>query len=212
MARKKEIPDRTDRIVASARKLFGYYGYEKTTLDQIAQDIGISKGSIYLDFAGKDDILMAVIQDFIASQVDRMQELYKDPAIPPLEALKHMLLDHVTTVFTEATRQAHSTEAMAITSMRVRSEFRAYFTQIELLIAGALMDAAKAGDIQPQAHYQTTAQRILLGMSAFFPPYFKLAEPDGGPLQQGHLLNEASAVLDIILNGLKVPVEKKKGS
>ena len=49
-----------DRILDIALDLFTAQGYEKTSLRQIAEQLGFSKAAIYYHFASKDDILMAL--------------------------------------------------------------------------------------------------------------------------------------------------------
>ncbi len=49
---------RREKILESATWLFGYYGFEKTTVDDIAERTGISKGSIYLEFPNKKQFLL----------------------------------------------------------------------------------------------------------------------------------------------------------
>ncbi|MDX1415106.1 MAG: TetR/AcrR family transcriptional regulator [Candidatus Promineifilaceae bacterium] len=53
--------DRKTRILDSASHLFVYYGYDKTTVSDIAREAGVSKGAIYLHFRSKDELLEALI-------------------------------------------------------------------------------------------------------------------------------------------------------
>lgn len=50
-----------ERILDAAEMLFAEYGYEGTTLRQIAQRVGIKEPSIYAHFAGKEAVYGAVI-------------------------------------------------------------------------------------------------------------------------------------------------------
>jgi AcrR family transcriptional regulator len=50
-----------DRIVAEALSLFADKGYEVTTLNDIAFNVGIKTGSLYSHYAGKDAIFRAVL-------------------------------------------------------------------------------------------------------------------------------------------------------
>jgi TetR/AcrR family acrAB operon transcriptional repressor len=43
-----EIPDRPSRILAVTARLMAHYGYDKTIVDDIAREAGMSKGAIYL--------------------------------------------------------------------------------------------------------------------------------------------------------------------
>lgn len=54
---KKNTRNTRSRIVAAAWKLFYEQGYEDTTVDEIVERSGTSKGSFYHYFAGKDALL-----------------------------------------------------------------------------------------------------------------------------------------------------------
>lgn len=49
-----------ERILDIALDLFSLQGYDKTSMREIAEKLGLSKASIYYHFPGKEDILMAL--------------------------------------------------------------------------------------------------------------------------------------------------------
>lgn len=52
---------REQRILDAAVDLFVHYGYDKTTIDDIARNAGVSKGAIYLHFKSKDALFEALL-------------------------------------------------------------------------------------------------------------------------------------------------------
>ena len=58
---KSENDEREQKILDAAVNLFLHYGYDKTTVSDIAREAGVSKGAIYLHFASKDALLEALI-------------------------------------------------------------------------------------------------------------------------------------------------------
>ncbi len=52
---------REQRILDAAASLFVHYGYDKTTVDDIAREAGVSKGAIYLHFKSKDDLFEGLL-------------------------------------------------------------------------------------------------------------------------------------------------------
>ena len=58
----KADPDKTGTIVAAARKRFGHYGLAKTTMNEIASDVGMSKASLYYYFPDKEHLFLEVIR------------------------------------------------------------------------------------------------------------------------------------------------------
>lgn len=53
--------EREQRILDAAANLFAHYGYDKTTVSDIARDAGVSQGAIYLHFDNKDGILEGLL-------------------------------------------------------------------------------------------------------------------------------------------------------
>jgi AcrR family transcriptional regulator len=47
-------------ILDAALRVFGQYGYRRTSMDDIAHEAGIGKGTIYLSFASKDEVFQAL--------------------------------------------------------------------------------------------------------------------------------------------------------
>lgn len=52
---------REQRILHAAANLFVHYGYDKTTVSDIAREAGISKGVVYLHFKSKEELLESLI-------------------------------------------------------------------------------------------------------------------------------------------------------
>lgn len=56
------------RLVATAREMFLRDGYASTSLERVAEVAGYSKGAVYSNFDGKDDLCLAVL-DSIQAEV-----------------------------------------------------------------------------------------------------------------------------------------------
>lgn len=54
------------RILGQARRDFFQEGYSRFTMDGLAEELGVSKKTLYVHFAGKDEIVGAVIDDLAA--------------------------------------------------------------------------------------------------------------------------------------------------
>lgn len=77
---KSENEAREARILDAAASLFVHYGYDKTTVSDIARQAGISKGAIYLHFAGKDALLEALITRELSAYAEKWLALIEaDP-------------------------------------------------------------------------------------------------------------------------------------
>src|SRR2546426_10017116 len=53
--------ERGDRILDAAAELVLRWGYKKTTIDDIAKQAGVAKGTIYLHWKTREDLFLALI-------------------------------------------------------------------------------------------------------------------------------------------------------
>lgn len=73
---------RLNAILEAAQKRFGRYGLEKTTMREIASDLGISKASLYYYFPDKEHIFIKVVemeQEIFFQMVDDSIRQTDDP-------------------------------------------------------------------------------------------------------------------------------------
>ena len=52
-------------IMDKALELFAEQGFEATSVQQITERCGISKGAFYLSFKSKEELILALIDDFM---------------------------------------------------------------------------------------------------------------------------------------------------
>jgi AcrR family transcriptional regulator len=57
-----DAESRRAAILDAALRVFGQYGYRRTSMEDIARETGIGKGTIYLSFAGKEEVFQALSQ------------------------------------------------------------------------------------------------------------------------------------------------------
>ena len=73
--RRPTAPERTDdaseRILAAAERCIGRHGIRKTTMDDVASEVGLSRPSVYRYFAARDDLLLELISRHGRALLDR---------------------------------------------------------------------------------------------------------------------------------------------
>ena len=70
------------KILDAAQKRMVKFGYRKVTMDEIAQDLGMSKNTIYRQFVSKEEIaqsLLKRLQQEINTGLDAIKKTQKDP-------------------------------------------------------------------------------------------------------------------------------------
>ena len=71
MARNKYPEETVRKILDTAERLFIEMGYDRTSLQEIIDETGLSKGAIYHHFASKEDIFYAVCDRIGQRNADR---------------------------------------------------------------------------------------------------------------------------------------------
>jgi len=54
-------------------------GYAATSLDKVAERAGFSKGAVYSNFSGKEELCMAVLDSIHAEQIVRVSDVFNGP-------------------------------------------------------------------------------------------------------------------------------------
>ena len=75
MPRNKYPEQTVERILSVSAKLFMQKGYEKTTMQDILNELKLSKGAIYHHFKSKEEILAVVIEHLAQNELALMNEL-----------------------------------------------------------------------------------------------------------------------------------------
>lgn len=82
---KKKTRNTRGKIVSAAWKLFYQQGYDDTTIEEIVEESGTSRGSFYHYFEGKDALLSSLSYLFDDKYAELEKEM--DPSMDPIEKL-----------------------------------------------------------------------------------------------------------------------------
>ena len=93
--RTRRIHRRKLDILKVAARLFAERGYERTTLDMIADELGLSKPSLYYYVKSKEDILADIFQEIFQRILARVQADVS-PDLEPQVQLHHLIIAYVT--------------------------------------------------------------------------------------------------------------------
>ena len=75
--REREKQQRRIEILEAAEELFDQKGFESTTIEEVARRTELSKGTIYLYFKSKDELLLAVCVKGIAGFREELEDAAK---------------------------------------------------------------------------------------------------------------------------------------
>ncbi|WP_449600273.1 TetR/AcrR family transcriptional regulator [Paenibacillus sp. Marseille-Q9583] len=67
-----------DRVKLQAMKLFSLHGYEGTSMESIAGQVGIRKASLYSHFKGKEQLFLAIVDDLVEKNRKVLHQLAEE--------------------------------------------------------------------------------------------------------------------------------------
>ena len=208
MARPKLQINRKTDILDAAQVLFTQKGFEKTTIQEIADYIGIGKGSVYLDFKNKDEIYVGLIERYALSSFEEAKELVKTSDKSYIELFEIITMNHIAEVFDRSTSHVHTYVALMHTSYHIKQRLKPIIQNWFTLMSLVLEKAAKAGDIKEYRNYNELVELMNTSFLGFYPPYDMKYSPElRTDLSKQEirtlLLKDVSIIMKILLSGLK---------
>lgn len=90
---KEEALATRDRLLDAAELVFSEKGVSRTSLHDIAEAAGVSRGAIYWHFKNKADLFNAMMERITLPMEDSMQQIGQDIEQDPLDELQRAILD-----------------------------------------------------------------------------------------------------------------------
>lgn len=203
MARPKSIENRSELILQAADELFSRYGFERTSIEDIARHLGISKGAIYLDFKSKEDILFTIIERHAQRLHKLMDEKIAAAASPAIDILRDTVLESSLLVYDLITRDLHTPEALLHTSIAWKPRFEHYFVKKRARFLTLLQRAADEGDIAPHMANEATVLAFMMAISSIHPPYFDNYSEARDRMSRDLLEQRGKVLVGLLIDGLR---------
>ncbi len=74
-------------LVAAAAKVFSRRGFDKASLDEVAEEAGFTKGAVYSNFKGKEDLFLATIDAHFEERLASIKRVMQED--PGEEGIAH---------------------------------------------------------------------------------------------------------------------------
>lgn len=194
IARREDI---RDLILDAVDVLLGKYGYKKMTMDDVASQVGIGKGTIYLHFQGKDDLVLAHIDRIAERVVARLSEIAASSEAPE-RRLNKMLAARVLVRFDSV---AHYSQNLSDLLSSVRAALlarrEAHFDQEAAVLEDVLREGARTGALDCPDPQATT--RVLIQSTNSLLP-FNLSARELGRREEVEA--QVTRIADLLMKGL----------
>jgi AcrR family transcriptional regulator len=192
--------DRPREICAAALEVFSEKGFAAAKLDEIARRAGVSKGTLYLYFKDKEQLVRAVVRDTVSPNIDHLRHAIMATSLPFAQIVP-LFLTRLSSV--AATMPLGSVVKMVIgESGNFPQLARVWQEQVVSKALGILVEliekAQQKGEVRPgdpRFHAFTLMGPMLMGLM-----YREVLQPAGGaPIDIEALARQHS---DTVLKGL----------
>lgn len=139
-----------DPLLTAAFESFARYGYERTTMGDIAAAAGMSRPALYLRVRNKDELLRAVSAELLRASVARAEAAVAGSGLDLAARVGGVLLAKLDLILDLAARSEHAVELLAAHARVDADGSASYTATIESLAARPLaerMPARRAKEI-----------------------------------------------------------------
>jgi len=187
---KESILDATDRLLAR-------YGYRKMTIEDIAREVGIGKGSVYLHFQSKEEVVLSHIDRIVERLKERLWALARSEAAAGVR-LRLMLLARVLYRFDSVQHYTQSLDdLLAALRPNVLARRARYFDDEARIFAQVLGEGRDSGEFVFDDAL-STAYALLHATNSLLP--YSLSTSELG--ERDEVKERTTQIADLILHGL----------
>jgi AcrR family transcriptional regulator len=186
-----------DAILDATDRLLARYGYRKMTIEDLAREVGIGKGSVYLHFASKEEVVLSHVDRIVERLKDRLRAVAGSDADAAIR-LRLMLLARVLYRFDSVQHYTQSLDdLLAALRPRLLTRRARYFDEEAQIFAEVLSEGRDAGEFE-FGDALTTAYALLHATNSLLP--YSLSTSELGEREE--VKERTTQIADLILHGL----------
>ena len=154
--------ERKAQIINAAEDVFTQKGFNEARMDDIAEETGLSKGTLYLYFKSKDDLIIAILDRMFQREMKQMEGLDQadlsaaDAIWKMTEAVTNNILGFVRLV-----PIVYQFLALAFRNKYVQKALKKYINQYIDMITPIIEQGIKSGEFR-----KVNAREVAIAMSA----------------------------------------------
>src|SRR5215216_2368683 len=187
---KDAILDATDRLLAR-------FGYRKMTVEDIAAEAGIGKGTIYLHFNSKEEVVLSHIDRIVERLQERLKEITRSDATAA-DRLRLMLLTRVLFRFDSIQHYTQSlNDLLAVLRAGLLARRARYFEAEAQIFAQVLTAGRESGEFSFDDEH-ATAHALLQATNGLLP--YSLSTTELGARED--VEQRAADVANLMLRGV----------
>jgi len=186
--------DARQQVLDEASRLFLQYGFKKTTMDEIARRVGISKGALYLHFESKEAIFLE-ISNQVRTHLLGILASVATSDLAADEKIRQMHLDSLKFAWDYFHQAPHAPEVWGETTAMFASRNAEFYKQCQRLVAQVISEGQQAGMFRRDFESDRAAWLLAMASQGFSPPYLRISE-------RKELVQGALEAVNLMLDGL----------
>jgi len=167
--------DVRQQVLDAASRLFLHYGFKKTTMDEIASQVGISKGALYLHFKSKEQIFLEISNQVHTHLLGLLAGVVTSD-MPADEKIRQMFLDGLSFAWDYFHQAPHAPEVWGETTAMFTARNSEFYRQTQRLTAQVIADGQASGVFRRDLDADRTAWLLALACQGFAPPYLRVSD------------------------------------
>jgi len=194
IARRDDIHD---LILDGVDVLLARYGFKKMTMEDLARQVGIGKGTIYLHFRSKEELTLSHIDRIAERLLDRLEAL-AGSAAPPDDRVRKMLAERVLYRFDSVTHYSQSlNDLLSSVRKNLLARRQVHFEKEAAVLERVLRDGVRRGVLA--CPDPASAAHVLVWSTNSLLP-FSLTTRELGKRKE--MEERVSRIADVLLRGL----------
>jgi len=197
-ARQAAVDGKREAILAAALELFGRYGYRRTSIDDIARQAGIAKGTVYLYVENKEALFRTLSQSLLDGVLANARAAAAGGG--GVAARLAAILDAKFGFFHALLhRSPHASELMDSKSRLCADVFAEGDAAYLQVLTKAVTDAVRRGEVAPKRHGLTAedvARMLMAGAHG-------IAVDPSRTLSDDEHRSHLDALVRVIVDGLR---------
>ncbi len=188
------LPHRREQILQAAIDLFAAKGYHATSMQDIADALGIQRGSLYHHIESKEDLLFEIMKSGITKMIEPVEAVVSSP-LPAGEKLDRFIEAHFDTIASLGSVRVLFRELRSLPPAR-RQKIVAHRDHYEGLVRRIIAEGAESGQFRPVD--PKFAGLMVLGVCNWACNWYS----PNGPLSRAQI---ARIFGNLLLHGLEAP-------
>ena len=202
IARRDDI---RDLILDGVDTLLARYGFRKMTMEDVAREVGIGKGTIYLHFPSKEELTLSHVDRIAERLLVKMREI-SCSSLPPEERIRRMLVERVLFRFDSVYHYAQNLNDLLSSLRKDLLARRQVHFEREAEVLSEVLEEARRSKLFEFRDARAAARILIWSTNSLLP--FSLSARELGRREE--LEDRASGIADVLLRGLvrRQPVQR----